>query len=644
MSVATDSNAALKGWHPGEVAVQAIMHLPARVSIAAVVNKLPEQHRLFHTTRLHFLPVTTLDAEGRPWASVLTSRHGDSNFITSPSDTSLEIEAHIWEGDPISQNLYGTKAKSDALISGIGIEVATRRRNKFAGFVANWSLDDRELSLKLSVTQALGLCPKYINVRKLIAHPHTVPQVFYDRRKLSPEERLPPDVIEFIQAADTVYLSTSYVASASDQGKFPSHVGTNHRGGRLGFVRIRPSDGRTVMLPNYSGNRLMNSLGNIHVTPLAGLVFPSFTSGSILYITGTATNLFGAPAQELMPQMNVLTTIRVTGYVFVKDALPLREDHTTVQRSPYSPPVRYLAEEKPPTTSYDDIEVVLVRAKIHNDTLFTLTFQTSRRIAIPPSQNVVLDLLSFLRTRSHQLLDWTEDESTQNDDCVRTWTVSIPPTADIPNLFSITMRVIEGGLITPILYRIVNEHAAHISGEDVDLTPLDISVRLRGIGGDLPVPEPLATCDGGQRLLWIAGGIGLTPFLSLTRYIAELSARTFGLWEVVLVLSTREPEVMLGLITEALSALSGISNPPDLSYAVHLFSPGPPNQVSLPSFVSFYHHLGRLDGSGNFFKSVQAKEKDVHICGPLPFVLTSMKGLKNAGVDGEHVKRERFTY
>ncbi len=59
--MAATSNYALKGWHPGEAAVQSIMNLPGRVDISAVVNHLPDQHRIFHSTRLHFLPVTTLD-------------------------------------------------------------------------------------------------------------------------------------------------------------------------------------------------------------------------------------------------------------------------------------------------------------------------------------------------------------------------------------------------------------------------------------------------------------------------------------------------------------------------------------------------------------------------------------------------------
>jgi hypothetical protein len=343
--------------------------------------------------------------------------------------------------------------------------------------------------------------------------------------------------------------------------------------------------------------------------------------------------------------MNILTTIYVTGYVLIEDALTVRISPLApeAERSPYSPPVSYLAEEKPPESRYGDVSVSLVRARIHSDDLVTLTFETSRMVEIAPSQNVVLALSDFLRKRSHTLVDWTENESTTNDDCVRTWTVSIPPTDTSPCLFSITMRVIKGGLITPILYRIVSQYAQ--ANNDVDLAHLGITAPLRGVGGTLPVPIPIAACDGGRRLLWIAGGIGLTPFLSLTRHVAKHVSRTFGAWDIALVISTREPEVMLHLVSDALEVLWETATPSDLSYILHLYSLVPPKAVdTLPSFVTVHQHTGRVGKDGDFFAGLGAKDRETHICGPLPFVQTAMKALESAGVDPESVKRERFTY
>ncbi|KIK39445.1 hypothetical protein CY34DRAFT_89195 [Suillus luteus UH-Slu-Lm8-n1] len=648
LQVSSDPLPALRGWHPGEQAVQAIIHLPERVAITAIVDRLPEQHRIFHTTRLHFLPVTTLDQQGRPWASFLCSNDGTPGFISSPTDALLMVKARLWPGDPIIQNCSVQLHDEKPLFSGIGLEVSTRRRNKFAGHISSVSFRDLDADFTFGVTQALGLCPKYINIRSIAPFRGASPRLIYERFQLGDEERLPDDVIAFIHAADTAFLGTSYVAAKEDENIYPSRVGTNHRGGRPGFVRVKPSDGKTLVLPNYAGNRMMNSLGDIHITPVAGIVFPSFSNGSILHITGKAQTLYGASARAVMPNMNIISTIYVTGFSFVENAIPLRETGRA-ERSPYSPPVCYLAEEKPPSTSYADITLNLIKARVLDDTLITLTFESSRPVDIHPSQNCVLELTEFLRKRSHALLDWEEDESTVNDDCVRTWTISTLPTPDAPCILSITMRAIKGGLITPILYRVARSVDPQLTGEHIDVADLKVCARLRGVGGNLPVPEPLAACDGGRRLLWIAGGIGITPFLSLTRHVANLAARGFGIWDVTLVISTREPEVMLGLIQEAFATMSsgkldGRQSPPDLKFTIHVYSQRFKLPESFPPFVSLIPHEGRLDDSGVLFGSVDAKSRESHICGPLPFVLNAMKSLQAAGVNPEHVKRERFTY
>lgn len=648
LQVSSDPLPALRGWHPGEQAVQAIIHLPERVAITAIVDRLPEQHRIFHTTRLHFLPVTTLDQQGRPWASILCSNDGTPGFISSPTDALLMVKARLWPGDPIIQNCSVQLHDRKPLFSGIGLEVSTRRRNKFAGRISSVTFRDLDVEFSFAVTQALGLCPKYINIRSIAPFRGASPRLIYERFQLGDGERLPDDVIAFIHAADTAFLATSYVAAKEDENIYPSRVGTNHRGGRPGFVRVKPSDGKTLVLPNYAGNRMMNSLGDIHITPVAGIVFPSFSNGSILHLTGKAETLYGASARAVMPNMNIISTIYVTGFSLVENAIPLRETGPA-ERSPYSPPVCYLAEEKPPATSYADITLSLIKTRVLDDTLITLTFESSRPVDIHPSQNCVLELTEFLRKRSHALLDWEEDESTVNDDCVRTWTISTLPTPDAPCILSITMRAIKGGLITPILYRLARSVDPQLTGEHIDVADLKVGARLRGVGGELPVPEPLAACDGGRRLLWIAGGIGITPFLSLTRHVANLAARGFGVWDVTLVLSTREPEVMLGLIQEAFATMSsgkldGRQSPPDFTFSIHVYSQRFKLPESFPPFVSLIPHEGRLDDNGALFGSVGAKSREPHICGPLPFVLNAMKSLQAAGVNPEHVKRERFTY
>ena len=152
---------ALRGWHPGEVNIQRKLSFDSPMAMAWswISADMPEEHRMFYTQHLPFVPVTTLDARGRPWGSILASKNGTPGFMRSPMETVLQIEAQTWEGDPWTDNLgnwlEGEKGKF--LLAGIGIEFGTRRRNKFAG----WMTDIREngekgYSLSLEVNQAIG--------------------------------------------------------------------------------------------------------------------------------------------------------------------------------------------------------------------------------------------------------------------------------------------------------------------------------------------------------------------------------------------------------------------------------------------------------------------------------------------------------
>lgn len=77
-----------------------------------------------------------------------------------------------------------------------------------------------------------------------------------------------------------------------------------------------------------------------------------FVTGDILYLTGDAHNAVGQESLAIMPRQRVVTLLKVTGYIFVRDALPVRQrPNTSAVRSPYSPPVRLLAEETASGTS-----------------------------------------------------------------------------------------------------------------------------------------------------------------------------------------------------------------------------------------------------------------------------------------------------
>ena len=152
---------ALHGWHPGERAVHRKLNYtndPAVSQLYMYIDgDMPHEHRVFHTTRLPFVPVTTLDDLGRPWGSILAGGDGKPGFIKSPSDTSLVLDAKVWEGEPLIENAKLFGRKNQILVAGIGIEFPTRRRNKFAGRMSKLSRkEDGSCQLEFIVNQAIG--------------------------------------------------------------------------------------------------------------------------------------------------------------------------------------------------------------------------------------------------------------------------------------------------------------------------------------------------------------------------------------------------------------------------------------------------------------------------------------------------------
>lgn len=82
----------------------------------------------------------------------------------------------------------------------------------------------------------------------------------------------------FISAAEMFWL-----ASVDDKGS-PT---VSYKGGAPGFVNI--IDGRTLVFPNYDGNGMYFSMGNIATTHEIGMLFMAFDKPARLRVQGRAT-------------------------------------------------------------------------------------------------------------------------------------------------------------------------------------------------------------------------------------------------------------------------------------------------------------------------------------------------------------------
>jgi len=95
----------------------------------------------------------------------------------------------------------------------------------------------------------------------------------------------------FVAEADTFFIASR--SAQLDQDECAQGLDVSHRGGLPGFVRlISPSE---LCFPDFSGNLLFNTLGNLEVDARAGLLFIDFRSGRMLHIIGRARICWDVP-------------------------------------------------------------------------------------------------------------------------------------------------------------------------------------------------------------------------------------------------------------------------------------------------------------------------------------------------------------
>lgn len=395
---------------------------------------------------------------------------------------------------------------------------------------------------------------------------------------------------------------------------------------------MSPSDGQTIVLPDYSGNRFVSSLGNIEATGLAGFTIVSFTTGDVLYLTGTAVNLVGPDALKIMRRHAAITVMKVTGFTFVKDALPFRQQTgIPVERSPYSPRIRYLVEEPGPESDQTKTcKAELKSVTQLSDDLAVFTFSLlppgdGRKLRIRPGQAIALDFMNWIGPPQYQHMSDTKP-SLLNDDRVRTWTVSRVDQTDDVSWFELTMREVEGGTVTGALFDIVRG-SKKAYGSPFRPTKT-IVAEVVGITGDF--------CLSGERVnaLWIAGGIGITPFLAMLNALVTRETPIHG--DIRLAFATREPGVMIGLLRKLLERL-----PSEIRITIDIFTHVQDCHLSLPHREGQKWSVRRGRIPAEYWTQAAAYE-DVFICGPGGFGDSAMEGLKAAGVPLQRIQREGF--
>lgn len=259
-------------FHPGELAVQAQVgeeHI-ARRNGQVITDRIPNSALKF-VDKQPMVIASSFDADQNIWTSLLAGKPGFA--VAEPSLVTLDISRLVSAPDDI----FWVNIERRPAIGLLFIELSSRRRLRVNGpIMADGS------QYRLRVGEAFPLCPRYIQRREIeVAAPIGLPNP-----PTFTGNDLPSDLTDWIGRADTFF-----VGSAHDT----DHMDASHRGGKPGFVRVE--NARTLLIPDYNGNSMFNTLGNLAVNPAAGLLFVDFDGGETLQLTGRADLVFGEPGQ-----------------------------------------------------------------------------------------------------------------------------------------------------------------------------------------------------------------------------------------------------------------------------------------------------------------------------------------------------------
>ncbi|KAK5098234.1 hypothetical protein LTS08_006367 [Lithohypha guttulata] len=583
-------------WHEGEEKIHKLTRLPSADNpthpmlppmLAARISRSPT------------IALGTINNEGRVWCTVWGGDVPIAQQVARGGVLGIRTQVDA-SFDPVVQALYGGRTngevvqndpKAGRMVSGLSIHLEERDRVKLFGRMlagsvsvegagnadANASSEGEEsqegvngtrgttgnAQLVLHITQSLGNCPKYLNKKHITSYATAKPRLLSDSPILSVE------AISHIQSADTIFI-----ASAG-----PEDMDCNIRGGPPGFIRIIQQETQTqsvLIWPEYSGNNLYQTLGNLTLDARAGIVVPNFQTGTILYLSGTTEVLIDESAASVISKTRLAVRFTVTAARFVADGLCFRGTLSTSNKdvsssnpaiskntadgmSPYNPRVRYLISELDEQTQKDNLTSSLPPNEYRNNT--SKNNDTERTAALvkktkltptitkyrfrlasdsgtsttplwQPGQYVILDFSEELYMGYSHMRD--DDPTSLNDDFIRTFTVASSYVAG------------RNEIEFEIIVRNVGSVTRWLSWQN-DRGMLGVGVK--GFAGTFRF-EDLKVRGADRVNVFVAAGVGITPLLGQVRKDEEEEAgRLIVLWT----LHVRD----IGLVAEVLKVVSG---------------------------------------------------------------------------------------
>ncbi|MFJ9340759.1 pyridoxamine 5'-phosphate oxidase family protein [Streptomyces sp. NPDC101733] len=267
----------MERYHRGSIAVQRQVGVREEAEHVgrAIGADIREVAAAFLAQQPH-LVVGAADGAGRLWASLLT---GPPGFVRADGRERITVTGGLADGDPLA----GALSTEGTRVGTIALDPRTRRRMRLNG-----TLSVRPDGFAVRAEEVFANCPKYLQKRQPLEVVAAGAGVVRRGEVLTPGQQ------RAVRAADTFFVAT--VATVPEEGGVEGGgvsgaVDASHRGGMPGFVET-PSPAE-LLWPDYAGNAMFLTLGNLATDGRAGLLFPVWESGAVLQLSGRARTEFG---------------------------------------------------------------------------------------------------------------------------------------------------------------------------------------------------------------------------------------------------------------------------------------------------------------------------------------------------------------
>ncbi len=304
-------------YHAGELDAQekAGEFDEALTNARAVRPFLPPPLTAFLPT-LPWILLGAEDSRGSVWATAL---FGEPGFVSALDERTVRIEAGLDPDDPLAAVFDTLTAAPSVPVGLLAIDPSRRFRARING-----RLSRGDEGLTVAAELVYPNCMKYIQKRTLL------PEALSPNGSSQHDTALNDADLALIARIDTFFVATLAPGTAPGLG-----ADVSHRGGRPGFVETVSA--QRLRFPDYRGNSMFNTFGNLEVDPRCGLLLPDLETGDLLQLSGTARVDYSPEPSPRHLGARRLVDLAVARVVRRAGASPLRSG--PVEYSPFLPGV-----------------------------------------------------------------------------------------------------------------------------------------------------------------------------------------------------------------------------------------------------------------------------------------------------------------